>query len=658
MAKKRLSYTAKDITVLEGLEPVRKRPGMYIGSTDERGLHHLAIEIIDNSLDEAIADHAQKIVVLLHNDGYLSVSDDGRGIPVEEHETGVSALEISLTKLHAGGKFEQTAYQASGGLHGVGASAVNALSSDFTAIVKRDDKYFTQSYKRGAPKHEVKEITKTEAKKQIPKEHNHMLKSDSGTFICFKPDTQIFKKTTDFKFSHLEKQMRQRAYLVAGVYLTLIDQETRHETNFYFESGIKSLVTHLNRNKESLHEVIHFDGSVDDLDIPVSVEVAVQYTDAMTESVETFANTINTHDGGAHLTGFRSALTRTLKDYALKNDMIDEGKGKNKLTFTGDDTKEGLTAIVWVKMPSSEIQFESQTKTKLNNPEAQSAVYQVAKDSLEAYFEENPSSARSIIDKILLATKARLAARAAREAVVRKGALEGSTLPGKLADCQSKDPKNSELFLVEGDSAGGSAKAGRDRKAQAILPLRGKILNTERARLDKIVEFNEIKDLVVALGMGIGETMDLEELRYHRVIIMVDADVDGAHIATLLLTFFFRHMKPLIEAGFVYLAMSPLYKIHKGKKSFYAFTDEEKEKIVQKEFKGNKPTVQRFKGLGEMNPDQLWDTTMNPETRTLKKVTIQDAAQADQTFTTLMGKKVPPRRKFIQTHAKFATLDI
>ncbi|OQA83300.1 MAG: DNA gyrase subunit B [Microgenomates group bacterium ADurb.Bin238] len=653
---KNTHYTAADITVLEGLEPVRKRPGMYIGSTDERGLHHLATEIIDNSLDEAIGGFATDIFVLIHQDGYISISDNGRGIPTDMHTSGVSALEIALTKLHAGGKFSQNAYQASGGLHGVGASAVNALSTHLRVIVKRDKQYFTQEYNQGKPKAPVTTITQAEAKKILPTYHHHLLNAESGTFTTFKPDPIIFKKTAEFKFNHIANQLRERAYLIAGVHLHLHSSITLDDTNFYFESGIRSLVTHLNRNKTSLTDIIYFQGRVEEgLEVPISVEIALQYTDAFAETVETFANTINTYDGGAHLTGFRTALTRTLKDYAIKNKLIDEAK---KLTFTSDDLKEGLTAVVWIKMPSSEIQFESQTKTKLNNAEAQSATYQVTKEYLESYFEEHPNDARAIIGKILLAARARLAARAARDAVVRKGALEGSALPGKLADCQTKDPAESELYLVEGDSAGGSAKSGRDRRNQAILPLRGKILNTERARLDKIIESNEIKDLVIALGMGIGETMNPSKLRYHRIIIMVDADVDGAHIATLLLTFFFRHMRPLIDGGYIYLAMPPLYKISSGKDFDYAFSDSERDKIVKQKYQDKKYNVQRFKGLGEMNPEQLWETTMNPETRILKKITIEDGSKADDAFDVLMGKDVPPRRKFIQTNAKFATLDI
>lgn len=1086
------SYTAQNITVLEGLEPVRKRPGMYIGSTDERGLHHLLTEIIDNSLDEAISGYATHISVCIQKDGYVSVSDNGRGIPVDKHKSGISALEIAMTKLHAGGKFTGTAYQASGGLHGVGASAVNALSSHLFVIIKRDDKYHYQEYHQGKPVAAVKIITEDKVKELLPPTHRRFLTAKSGTFTAFKPDPEIFKTTLEFKYGSIKNKLRERAYLVAGVWLHLYNQNTDKQANFYFESGIKSLVRHLNKHKETLHDILHLKGQTTELEYPIGVEAAVQYTDAFSETVESFANTINTYDGGTHLTGFRTALTKVIKDYAIKNGLVDEKKDKNMLT--SDDLKEGLTAVVWIKMNSSEIQFESQTKTKLNNPEAQSAVYALVKAGLEEYFEEHPSAARAIIGKVLLAARARLAARAARDAVVRKGALEGLTLPGKLADCQSKDPALSELYIVEGDSAGGcfsadtalalvdgrcltftelvkeqsegkthfcytirkngqvgverilnarltkqnatvirvyldngntitctpdhkfmlrdgtykeakdlnpenslmplyrklsdkanrgitidgyemtwnplsdswlfthllsdwynrwkkvylkksgqhchhkdfnkhnnnptnlvrvgkeehldihrnlvqktlhrpdviekcrqlkkteafrsmmskrmkqphtsdilsknavkqwaddsykafmtrawktfyetnatyrqennkqlnkaqqkywadlnhrqaqaervskqfmshpelktelsalakkqwknevlldwrrqktkgqwtpefrrqrhealertyyrktlaalkhvevtnagildtdkylslrlktkdksllkfetfcqryfqgseqkareavshynhrivriekvrervdvydaevpgthnfalasgvfvhnSAKSGRDRKYQAILPLGGKILNTERARLDKIIEFEELKDLIVALGVGIGDTMEPDKLKYHRVIIMCDADVDGAHISTLLLTFFFRHMRPIVDAGRIYLAMPPLFKITSGKESFYAYSDPERDNILKEKVGEKNYNVARYKGLGEMNPEQLWETTMNPETRTLKLITVDDAERADQTFSTLMGQAVPPRRKFITTHAQMATLDI
>jgi DNA gyrase subunit B len=652
-------YSAANITVLEGLEPVRKRPGMYIGSTDERGLHHLLTEIIDNSLDEAIGGFATHINVSIEADGSVAVSDNGRGIPVDKHVSGVSALEIAMTKLHAGGKFTGGAYQASGGLHGVGASAVNALSSHLRVIVKREGKYYTQEYKRGAPLYSVKVLSTDEAKAVLPHSHQRLLQAESGTFTHFTPDTEIFKKTTSYSYKTIKNQLRERAYLVAGVYIRLFSEIKQRETNFYFESGIISLIGHLNRHKMPLHDVIHLQGRVEDPDLPIGVEVVIQYSDVYSENIESFANTINTYDGGTHVTGFKTALTKVLKDYADKNSLLADKKGnKNTSLLTSDDFKEGLTAVVWVKMPSSDIQFESQTKTKLNNPEAQSAVYQIVKQGLEEKLEENPQIARNIVGKVVLAAKARLAARAARDAVVRKGALEGLTLPGKLADCQSKDPSESEIYIVEGDSAGGSAKMGRDRKHQAILPLGGKILNTERARLDKIMEFEELKDLIVALGMGIGETLDANKLRYHRVILMTDADVDGAHISTLLLTFFFRHMPEIVEKGHIYMALPPLFKIHSGSNEYYAYNEAERDEIIKTHFANRQPTIQRYKGLGEMNPEQLWETTMNPATRTLKQVHIEDAVIADQVFTTLMGNQVPPRKKFITTHAKLANLDI
>ncbi len=655
------TYTAKDITVLEGLEPVRKRPGMYIGSTDEKGLHHLLIEIFDNSLDEAITGYCQDISVFMASNGTVSVIDDGRGIPTDLHPSGVSALEIAMTKLHAGGKFSSSAYQASGGLHGVGASAVNALSTSMQVIVKRDGKFFTQSYKVGKPDFAVKQITREQAAKVIPEFQQSFLDYKSGTFTIFKPDPTIFKKTTEFDYVYIKKLIRERAYLVAGVYMHLADEKTGKHANFYFESGLRSLLSHLNRLKKTLHEPIHMSGTATDNAYPIGVEVVMQYTDVYSETVESYANTINTHDGGTHLTGFRTALTKVIKDYITKNNLLDSKGGAKKTEgLTPDDLKEGLSAIVWIKMSSSEIQFESQTKTKVNNAEVQSAVYSIVKPALETYFEEHPATAKTIIAKVLLAARARQAARAARDAIVRKGALEGMTLPGKLADCQSKDPADSELFIVEGPSAGGSAKQGRDRAHQAILPLGGKILNTERARLDKIVEFEELKDLIIALGIGIGETINPAKLRYHRIVIMTDADVDGAHISTLLLTFFFRHLRPAIDGGYIYQAMPPLYKIAHGKIEKYVYTDEDKDNYLNSLDKTirDKVSLQRYKGLGEMNPKQLWDTTMNPATRMLKQIKINDAVRADEVFSVLMGEEVAPRKKFIQTHSKLANLDV
>ncbi|MFH2085824.1 MAG: DNA gyrase subunit B [bacterium] len=646
------NYTASDIKVLEGLEPVRKRPGMYIGSTDERGIQELLKEIIDNSVDEAIAGYAKNVYITLGENGYATISDDGRGIPTDMHPSGVSALEIAMTKLHAGGKFEETAYQASGGLHGVGASAVNALSAHMSVIVKRDGKYHMQAYQIGAPDYPVKLISETEVKKIVAPGHNHLLTDQSGTYTSFIPDKSIFKKTIEFEYKQIKTRIRERAYLVPKLYLHLHDERTNESTNFYFESGIKSLVTHLNAHKKALHDVVYMTGSETVENLKIGVEIAFQYNDSFSENILSFANVIRTYDGGTHLTGFRTALTKVIKDYMTKK-MGD----KNKIELSGDDLKEGLTAVVFVKMSSSEIQFESQTKSKLNNMEAQSAVYSVVKQRLETYLEEHPGEAKKMLEKAELAARARMAARAARDAVVRKGVLEGTTLPGKLADCQEKDPALCEIYIVEGDSAGGSAKQGRDRRFQAIFPLRGKILNTERARLDKIIAFEELKNLIVALGTGIGETYNSDRLRYHRVILMNDADVDGEHITTLALTFFYRHMKEVIEGGYLYIAMPPLFRIEIDKKEQYVYTEAERDAILDNN-KGKKVILQRYKGLGEMNPEQLWMTTMNPKFRMLKKVNIADAEAADEIFTILMGDEVPPRKKFIQVNATQATLDV
>jgi DNA gyrase subunit B len=657
-------YKASEIKVLEGLEPVRKRPGMYIGSTDARGLHHLAKEILDNAVDEALAGYG-KVIQLFHTPiseedktGAITVVDNGRGIPVDIHpQTGVSALEVVMTKLHAGGKFEETAYQASGGLHGVGAAAVNALSTAMTVVVKRDKKYYIQEYSIGIPKYAVKEIKQSEFVKLFPTQSKALLEYQTGTLVHFVPDKSIFS-TTDYNHNTLVEIIRDRAYLMAGLYFQLSDTLAGVDKHFYFEGGIKSLVEHLNMTKKPLHEVIYTSGTWTDENTKkkIGVEVALQFNDTYSEKLESYANVIKTPDGGTHLTGFRMALNKVLKDYALKNNLA-----KEKELFTTEDLREGLTAVVFIKMPSNDIQFESQTKSKLNNSEAQSAVYSVFKDGLEVFLEENPKAARTLIEKVMLAAKARMAARAAKDAVIRKGALEGSTLPGKLADCQSKEAAESEIYIVEGDSAGGTVKQGRDRRFQAVYPLRGKILNTERARLDKIVAFEELKNLVIALGAGIGETFKPEKLRYHRIILMNDADVDGEHITTLGLTFFYRHLQEVIKQGYLYIAMPPLFKVSYGKDNHYVYTDEERDERVR-EIQAKTPTanpvIQRFKGLGEMNPEQLWDTTMNPTTRILKKVTIDDATKADRTFDVLMGDEVPPRKKFIQTHAKLANLDV
>jgi len=633
-AKITSDYTAKDIQVLEGLQPVRKRPGMYIGSTDDKGYHRLINEVVDNSVDEALAGHATHVWVTLHGDGKASIVDNGRGIPVEMMpKFKKSALEIVMTKLHAGAKFGQKAYKVSGGLHGVGVSVVNALSEFLRVEVKRGGKIYLQEYKRGQPLKPVQIIGKTK---------------ETGTTTVFFPDKKVFGDQV-FNNKIVEQSLRERAYLIAGLTFHLKDERTNIEKTFYIEGGIRSLVSHLNRNKKTISDPIYITKENED----VSVEAALQYNDGMSENLLSFVNVINTVDGGTHVTGFRMALTRAINDYAQKVGAFKDGKNG----LTGDDTKEGLTAVVFVKMSQENILFDSQTKAKLNNPDIQGIVAQTVKEGLDTYFEENPRDGRAIIEKIMLAAKARLAARAAKDAVIRKGALEGSALPGKLADCQERDPALSELYIVEGPSAGGSAKQGRDRRFQAILPLGGKILNTERAHLDKIINFAELKDLIIAVGAGIGETYNPEKIRYQRIIIMCDADVDGQHIETLLLTFFFRHLPDVINRGYLYVALPPLFKISIGKNIYYAYSEEEKDKIIKEKADG-KVSIQRYKGLGEMNPEQLWETTMNPEKRTLKQISVDDAALADQTFTMLMGTEVPPRKRFIQTRAKLATLDI
>lgn len=629
-------YSASDIQVLEGLEPVRKRPGMYIGSTDTKGLHHMAYEIITNSIDEALAGYGKKIWVTVHKDGSLSVQDEGRGIPVDKHKSGVSALELAMTKLHAGGKFSESAYKVSGGLHGVGASVVNALSEWTRAEVRRDGKVYAQDYKIGVPQGQVA-LTKSPMSQD----------KQSGTFIRFRPDASMFT-TVEWNYETIETTVRNFAYLLAGLHFYVTNESTGTTRQFYFEGGIKSLVAHLNRDKKTLTDPVYVTKKVED----VQIELALQYNDGYTEILQPFVNTVYTYDGGTHVTGLRMALTRCINDYAKKIGAVKDGE-----SMTGEDMREGLTAVISVKMPTQAIQFESQTKAKLNNPEIQGYVQTAVKETLDTYFEENPSDAKQIVAKIMLAAKARLAARAAKDAVLRKGALEGMTLPGKLADCQEKDASLCELYLVEGDSAGGSAKQGRDRKFQAILPLRGKVLNTERAQLDKIIAFEELKFLTIALGMGIGDAVNPDKLRYHRVIIMTDADVDGAHIACLLMTFFYRHLPYIVEHGHLYVAMPPLYKIEIGKLVYYVYSDFEKEQILAKHL-DQKFNIQRYKGLGEMSAEQLWSTTMNPQNRILKKVEVADAAAADHVFTTLMGNEVPPRKKFITTHAKTANLDI
>lgn len=634
-------YTAEKITVLEGLDPVRRRPGMYIGSTDQTGLHHLVTEIVNNSVDEALAGSCDRIEVAFHKDGKISVADNGRGIPVEEMpQFKKSALEIVMTKLHAGGKFgSEGAYKVSGGLHGVGASVVNALSEWCRVEVRREGKTHYQEYKRGDPTTQV--VTEAFTGNGSRQTYN------TGTTTIFKPDRRVFKDLKpDFNF--FKTQFRQFAYLTSGLTIRITDEREEEHKNysFHFEGGVKSFVQSLNRHKNTLNDEPFYTHQQKN---GVDVEVAIHYNEGFSENVLAFANNILNSEGGTHLTGFRSALTRSLNDYAVKHNLIKDNSHK----FSGEDVREGLAAIISIKLDAQNLQFEGQTKMKLGNAEVRPIVDTVVREGLDAYLEEHPNEARAILEKNLLAFKARVAARAARETVIRKGALEGGALPGKLADCQEKDPEKSELFIVEGDSAGGSAKQGRDRRIQAILPLGGKILNTERNRLDKILKFEELKALIIALGIGIGEVLEPEKLRYHKIIIMTDADVDGQHIMTLLLTFFYRHMKEIIEQGRLYIAQAPLYRIQKGKEVRYVYNDEEKGRLTAKE-----TTIQRFKGLGEMNPEQLWETTMNPETRILKKVEIEDAALADEVFTTLMGSEVPPRKRFIQTHAKQAEVDI
>ena len=623
------NYDASSIQVLEGLEAVRRRPGMYVGGTDAKALHHLVYEVVDNAIDEALAGACTHIDITIHPDSSVSVEDDGRGIPVGMHpQMKKSALEVVMTTLHAGGKFGGGGYKVSGGLHGVGVSAVNALSEWCEVEVHLDGQIHFQRYERGYPKTPVKVIGKTKA-------------DDTGTKVTFKFDPQIFKEDNlDYRFDTLLQRFREMAFVTRGVTIKFMDERNDREMTFYFEGGITSFVRYLNRNRENLHSVVHVEKDVEG----IGIEAAIQYTDAYTESVYSFANTINTIDGGTHLTGLRSSLTRVINDYARKNGLLKDADPN----FSGDDTREGLTAIVSIKHPDP--QFESQTKVKLMNPEVQTCVTQVVGEAFYTFLEENPQAAKAIIAKCLTSARARDAARKARDLVIRKSALESLTLPGKLADCSDRDSSKTELYIVEGDSAGGSAKQGRDRHFQAILPLRGKIMNTERARLDKILSSNEIRALISALGTGIGDNFDVEGLRYGRVIIMTDADVDGSHIRTLLLTFFFRYMPKLIEDGHLYIAQPPLYRVAYKNQIKYAYTEKEKDRIVKEV--GEKASLQRYKGLGEMNPTQLWETTMNPENRTLLLVTVEDAAESDRTFDMLMGDAVDPRRKFIQTHAK------
>jgi len=627
-----LSYDAKDIQVLEGLEAVRRRPGMYVGGTDIKALHHLIYEVVDNSIDEALAGVCTRIDVIINSDNSVTVIDNGRGIPVDIHpQTKKSAVEVVMTILHAGGKFGSGGYKVSGGLHGVGVSAVNALSEWCEVYVRRGGKEYKQRFERGKPTMSLTVV-------------GEVAKEETGTRTTFKFDPKIFtEEGLTYRFDTLVQRFREMAFVTRGVTIYLRDEREDREMTFHFEGGIRAFVRYINLNREALHPVVHVEKEVEG----ITIDAAIQYTDAYAESVYSFANTINTVDGGTHLTGLRMAVTRVINDYGRRSGLLKEAD----INFTGEDTREGLTAIVSVKHPNP--QFESQTKVKLMNPEVQTYTQQVVVEALGTFLEENPSAAKAIIQKCLTSARARDAARKARDLVIRKSALESMTLPGKLADCSERTPDKTELYIVEGDSAGGSAKQGRDRHFQAILPLRGKILNTERARLDKLLASNEIKALISALGTGISESFDLSGLRYNRVIIMTDADVDGAHIRTLLLTFFFRYMQPLIEQGHLYVAQPPLYRIEHKKKINFAYTEGEKDRLLKKlGVSMEEAGLQRYKGLGEMNPQQLWETTMDPKKRTLLLVSIEDAAAADRTFDMLMGAAVPPRRRFIQTHAR------
>jgi len=627
VARNELTYQASDIEILEGLEAVRRRPGMYVGSTDMRGLHHLIFEVADNSVDEALAEACDEIQITIHPDLTVTVVDNGRGIPVDVHpQSGKSALEVVHTVLHSGAKFGGGGYKVASGLHGVGVSAVNALSEWLEVQVQRDGKKYFQRYERGVPVAPVKVVGRKV--------------QGTGTATTFLPDREIFN-TLDYKFESLAERFREMAFLTRGLRIVFRDERTDQERTYYFEGGIISFVRRLNWNRNPLHEPIHVEKAVNG----AVVEAAIQYTDGYTESIHAFANNINTVDGGTHLTGFRSALTRSINDYARKNSLLKESDPN----FSGEDVREGLTAILSVKL--TDPQFESQTKAKLGNAEVKGLVESVVSDALSTFMEEDPRAAKAIVEKCLVASRARAAARKARDLVVRKSALESMTLPGKLADCSERDPSKCELYIVEGDSAGGSAKQGRDRRFQAILPLRGKILNVEKARLDKILSNREIETLVSALGSGIEESFDLSNLRYHHIIVMTDADVDGAHIRTLLLTFFFRYMEPLITNGHLYIAQPPLYRITIKSKEYYVYSEGEREDLLKKLGQA-KAETQRYKGLGEMNPEQLWETTMNPESRTLLRVYIEDAVRTDSTFDKLMGPAVPPRKRFIQTHAK------
>jgi DNA gyrase subunit B len=627
------AYDASSITVLKGLEAVQRRPAMYIGDVGQRGLHHMVYEVVDNSVDEAMAGNCDTIIVEVGKDNSITVTDNGRGIPVEVHpEEKVSALQVVMCMLHAGGKFHHDSYKVSGGLHGVGVSVVNALSEWCWVEVYREGNVYRQDYKRGIPR---KPVAKIGATKKV------------GTKTSFYADPEIFTKV-DYKFDIIAARLRELAFLNQGLAMELKDHRTDKEVSFKFKGGLSAFVQHLNENKSVLHKPIHFQKSKDD----VEVEIAIQYNDSYSESVYSYVNNINTIEGGTHLTGFRTSLTRTINNYASKNNLFK----KDNISLAGDDSKEGLTAVVSVRVRDP--QFEGQTKTRLGNSEVRGIVESLTNEYLGSYFEENPSVAKKIVEKMILAATAREAARKAKELTRRKTALDSASLPGKLADCSSRDPESCELYIVEGDSAGGSAKQGRDRRFQAILPLKGKILNVEKARMDKILGNDEVRTLITALGCGIGEDFDAERVRYHKIIIMTDADVDGSHIRTLLLTFFFRHMRGLIDLGRMYIAQPPLYRIRHGKTEQFAYSDEEKDKIVKK-LPSSGVTIQRFKGLGEMNPEQLWRTTMDPEMRTLLQVSTEEGAEAENLFTILMGSEIEPRRQFIQANAQYVrNLDI
>ncbi|MEH7012027.1 DNA topoisomerase (ATP-hydrolyzing) subunit B [Neobacillus niacini] len=630
-------YGADQIQVLEGLEAVRKRPGMYIGSTSGKGLHHLVWEIVDNSIDEALAGYCDEINVIIEEDNSITVKDNGRGIPVGiQEKMGRPAVEVIMTVLHAGGKFGGGGYKVSGGLHGVGASVVNALSTNLEVYVHRDGNIYCIKFERGAVVKELEVIGTTDK---------------SGTITHFKPDGEIFTETLEYEYDILATRLRELAFLNRAIKITIKDNRVENKQNeYYYEGGIKSYVEHLNRTKEVIHEEpIFIEGDRDG----ISVEVALQYNEGYTDSIYSFANNIHTYEGGTHESGFKTALTRVINDYARKNGLIKE----NDSNLTGDDVREGLTAIVSIKHPDP--QFEGQTKTKLGNSEVRTITDSLFSSHFDKFLLENPSVARKVVEKGLMAARARMAAKKARELTRRKSALEVSSLPGKLADCSSKDPSISELYIVEGDSAGGSAKQGRDRHFQAILPLRGKILNVEKARLDRILSNNEVRSMITAIGTGIGEDFDIAKARYHKIVIMTDADVDGAHIRTLLLTFFYRYIRKILEAGYVYIAQPPLYKVQQGKKVRYAYDDKELNQIFAELPSQPKPNIQRYKGLGEMNPEQLWETTMDPSTRTMLQVSLEDAIEADETFEMLMGDKVEPRRNFIEANAQYVkNLDI